>query len=48
MAPVLMTAEQALKLLDDVTKGISATREVHQAILLALQTLQKELENVKG
>lgn len=43
-----MTVEQALKLLDDVTKGISATREVHQAILMALATLKKELEYVKG
>lgn len=43
-----MTTEQALKILDDVTKGISATREIHQAILLALQTLKKELESVKG
>lgn len=43
-----MTIEQALKLLDDVTKGINASREVHQAILLALATIKKELENVKG
>lgn len=42
-----MTVEQALKLLDDVTKGISATREVHQAILVALATIKKELD-VKG
>jgi hypothetical protein len=42
-----MTTEQALKLLDDVTKGISATREVHQAILVALATIKKELD-VKG
>jgi hypothetical protein len=43
-----MTTEQALKVLDDVTKTISANREVHQAILLALQTIQKALENGKG
>lgn len=40
-----MTAEQALKILDDVTKGISATREVHQAILIALETLKAALKN---
>lgn len=43
-----MTVEQALKILDDVTKGISATREVHQAIMIALSVLKKELENVEG
>lgn len=43
-----MTTEQALKVLDDVTKSISASREVHQTILLALQTIQKALENGKG
>jgi hypothetical protein len=43
-----MTVEQALKILDDVTKGISASREIHQAILMALGTLKKELENVKS
>lgn len=48
MAPVLMTTEQAIKILDDVTKGISATRDVHQAILMAIQTLQKALEHGKG
>jgi hypothetical protein len=42
-----MTTEQALKILDDVTKGLSATREVHQAILVALATIKKELD-VKG
>lgn len=43
-----MTPEQAIKILDDVTKGINATREVHQAILMAIQTLQKALEHGKG
>lgn len=43
-----MTLEQALKLLDDVTKGISANRETHQAILVALSTIKKALEDVKG
>lgn len=43
-----MTVEQALKILDDVTKGISATREVHQAILIALDTLKKAVVNVAG
>lgn len=43
-----MTTEQAIKILDDVTKTISASREVHQAIIMALQTLQKALEHGKG
>jgi hypothetical protein len=40
-----MTPEQALKILDDVTKGINASREVHQAILMALDTLKKIIES---
>jgi hypothetical protein len=47
MAPILMTVEQALKLLDDVTKGINAPRETHLAVLHALQVLAKELESKK-
>lgn len=43
-----MTIEQAIKILDDVTKGINASREVHQAIIMALQTIQKALEHGKG
>jgi hypothetical protein len=48
MEPNLMTVDQALKILDDVTKTISANRDVHQAIVLALQTIQKELKNGQG
>ena len=43
-----MTIEQALKILDEVTKGISASRETHQAILIALETLRKALVNVSN
>ena len=40
-----MTPEQALKILDEVTKGISANRDTHQAILMALDTLRKLIES---
>lgn len=45
MASIRMTIEQALKILDDVTKTVNANREVHQAIVTALDVLKKALES---
>lgn len=40
-----MTPEQALKILDEVTKNVSANRDTHQAILIALETIKKLIES---
>lgn len=39
-----MTPEQALEILNQATKNIQATREQHQIMLSALETLKKVLE----
>jgi hypothetical protein len=38
-----MTPEQALALLLEVTKELRATRETHQAIIVAIETLKKAI-----
>ena len=42
-----MTNEQAIQLLIEATKNLHATREQHQAILLALETLKKTIDALK-
>lgn len=42
-----MTSEQALKILDDVTAGISLDRRNHQIVMQALQVLSQALSTQK-
>jgi hypothetical protein len=39
-----MTSEQALQILVEATRNISATRDQHQAIIQALETLKKAVD----
>jgi hypothetical protein len=39
-----MTNEQALQILVEATRNVSATRDQHQAILTALEVLKKAIE----
>jgi hypothetical protein len=41
-----MTNEQALEILNQATKNIPLTREQHQAIVAAIQTLNRAIESL--
>jgi hypothetical protein len=40
-----MTPEQALKVLTEATRALQATRDQHQTIIMALETLRALIEN---